>query len=253
MQPVQPQQQVALVPRPPSEELSIDIYTTQPADLATQAWAERHTRALGAKMAGYDKQYRIEAKIRKENDEIVTLPKATTQADQGSDINVISPELVSMLQLKPQALGDIGFAGLSMRTADHRETILHLWVTLTIGVANVWRTIRYFVGPKTGASANEGHKMSLILGLPWLWQVNAHLAVRDSKLFLGDPKLGEEVRVVVGPEIFFSTDHTMLMYPKALDSKQHPPKATVEEINKSSDEDLSVEVNSSSSDDLSEI
>ena len=38
---------------------------------------------------------------------------------------------------KIQALADIGFKGLSMRTADHRDTVLEHWVRLHVAVERV--------------------------------------------------------------------------------------------------------------------
>ncbi len=43
-------------------------------------------------------------------------------------MNVISTGLVRHLSLELHSLSEVGFKGLSMRTADHRETILHHWL-----------------------------------------------------------------------------------------------------------------------------
>jgi len=227
------QQNVANPPQGASsiDSSSVNVYRTE----AERAHAERHTRALNQK-TGKDKQYRLESQIRTEDNRVLDLPRDMTQADQGSDICVVSPGLVNYLKLTLHPLADIGFAGLSMRTADNRETVLHFWVTVVIGVAGVWRTIHCFVGPEISFHSDQGQKMTLILGLPWLWLVNAHISIRDSKLFLGDPGVGESVREVIGPEMFFSSEHNMLLYPKGLKS-QPLKQPTVEEVDDSSEED----------------
>ena len=81
--------------------------------------------------------------------------------------------------------------------------------------------------------------MTLILGLPWLWMVNAHIAIRDSKIYLGDPALNETVREVVGPEMFFSSEHNMLMYPKSLKQSLQSKQPQVETDDSSSGDDSS--------------
>lgn len=53
------------------------------------------------------------------------MPRSPTQADQGSDLNVISTGLATKLGLQLQSLDLVGFRGLTMRTADHKDTQLH--------------------------------------------------------------------------------------------------------------------------------
>jgi len=110
----------------------VNVYRTE----AERAHAERHIRALNQK-TGKDKQYRLESQIRTKDNRVLDLPRDMTQADQGSDICVVSLGLVNYLKLTLHPLADIGFAGLSIRTADNRETMLHFWVTVVIGVAGV--------------------------------------------------------------------------------------------------------------------
>ena len=160
-------------------------------------------------------------------------------------MNVISTGMIKQLGLQAHSLAEIGFAGLSMRTADHRETILHHWVWLDIGVGGVWRKIRCFVAPDNTALGANAY-LSLILGIPWLWTVNAIIAIRTSKIMIGDPGAQEYNREVVGPELFFCEDHNLLMYPKSMAKAS---KATVETEESSSDDDD----DSDSGDDLDDI
>ncbi len=106
--------------------------------------AERPTRALSAQL-GKDKKFRIPAPFKNGDSSVWTLPKVLVRADQGSNINIISPKMSRILGLKLRPLGDIDFAGLSMRSADHREMLLHRWVNVDIGVANFQRSIRCFL------------------------------------------------------------------------------------------------------------
>ena len=168
-----------------------------------------HTQFV-SKVENKDKAWRFHCTIITPDGKAVKLERTTTQADQGSDINVISPALVDHLGLAKQPLSDIGFNGLAMRTADGRETILHHFVFFKMGVEDVWRDIRCFVAPTT----NARYAHSLLLGIPWLWSVNAIIAIRESKILVGDPGKNEAIREVVGPELVFCKDHNILMYSK---------------------------------------
>lgn len=111
---------------------------------------------------------------------------------------------------------DGGFtATLGMQKADQWDTPLHEWVEFWIGVQGIWRHIRCFVSPSTTlpGSARSGH-FSLVLGLPWLFSVNAHISIRESKVTIGDPAMGETMRDVIGPEMVFCNEHTLIMYPR---------------------------------------
>lgn len=88
------------------------------------AQADWHTRFLSA-MIAMEKAFRFLCTILKPDGTTAVLDKKHTQADQGSDMNVISAGLVRFLALQLHSLEEVGFRGLSMRTADHRETILN--------------------------------------------------------------------------------------------------------------------------------
>ena len=210
---------------------------------------ERQTRFLGT-LVGAEKAFRVPSTVRKPTGEEVELEKSRSQADQGSDMNVISQGMVRFLGLKLHLLSDIGFKGLSMRTADHRDTVLMYWVWLDISVEGIWRKIRCFVAPEV-VSVNEAGRaeyLSLILGIPWLYSVDASISIRLSTIFVGDRTIGEEVREVVGPELVFCHDHNLLMYPKSA-MVRGLPQATIEEI----DESASSSESSDSGDELSDI
>jgi len=85
---------------------------------------EHHTRFLST-MVGKDKAFRIPCFIQKPDESTVHLNKSYVQADQRSDMNMISTELVKYLGLQSHSLGEIEFAELLMCTADHCETVLH--------------------------------------------------------------------------------------------------------------------------------
>ena len=149
--------------------------------------AERHTRFLSATL-GQDKAFRLPCTIFKPDGSTIRLDKQYTQADQGSDMNVMSVGLVKRLALELHPLAELGLRGLSMRTADYRDTPLHHWVLLRIDVEGVIRDIRCFVVsqvPHTTASGQTEY-ISLILGIPWLYSVDAVIFIRQSKIMVGD-------------------------------------------------------------------
>lgn len=57
--------------------------------------------------------------------------------------------------------------------------------------------------------------LSLLLGIPWYYSVNARISIRSSTIEIGDPSLGEEVRNDVGLDLVFCQDHNLLMYPRS--------------------------------------
>jgi hypothetical protein len=54
------------------------------------------------------------------------------------------------------------------------------------------------------------------LGIPWLYSINANISIRQSSIKVGDPLNGEKFRTIVKPELVFSKDHNLFMYPKAI-------------------------------------
>lgn len=113
-------------------------------------------------------------------------------------MNAICADLVRYLGLQLQPLEKVGFKGLSMRTADHRESVLQHWVWLRLAVEGIVRDIRCFVAPELPHTIAAGHTeyLSLILGLPWLYSVDAHISIRQSRFMIGDTTIGETVRAV---------------------------------------------------------
>lgn len=84
---------------------------------------EKHTRFLNS-VGGANKAFRIVCTVIKPDDGIVELEKKLTQANQRSDMNVISMSLTKRLDLARRSLEKMNFKGLSMRTTDYRETVL---------------------------------------------------------------------------------------------------------------------------------
>ena len=202
-------------------------------------------------LKGTDKAFRIECSVLSGSGISVILGKAVIQADQGSDMNIISEQLLRQLELPLNSLENINFGGLTMRTADHRDTPLKYWTEFNVTVSGLSRQVRSFVSPRVSiaGSSTSGH-YSLLLGLPWLFSVNAFISIRHSKITIGDSSIGETIRDIVGPEMVFCAEHTLLMYPRKaliqeLDPKKNNQKGDTDESGSSDDE--------SSEDDLSDI
>ena len=189
---------------------------TQQETWANSITADSNTHFLSS-LLGVDKAFRIPCSIQIPGQNMVTtLDRSQVQANQGSDMSVISTAMTKQLGLVINPLSDIGFAGLTMRTADHRETLLHSWVYLDIEVADISRTIRCFVAPKQSSPSFQEERLSLLLGIPWLYSVNAKIAIRGSRIAIGDPATGEAVRDIVRPLLVFCKDHNLIMYPKEI-------------------------------------
>ena len=54
--------------------------------------------------------------------------------------------------------------------------------------------------------------ISLLLDISWLYSVNATISIREFKIEIKNPKMGEKVRAVQGPLLTFSSDHEILMH-----------------------------------------
>lgn len=222
----------------------------------TSSPPDKHTQIVSS-LPKSEKAFRIPCIIRL-NNQLIGLERHQTQADQGSDLNVISMGLVQKLNLELLSLDLVRFRGLSMRTADHKDTPLQFWVWLEVDVQQLWRKIRCFVSPSVinPLSSIGTEPLSLLLGIPWLYSVSARISVRNSTIEIGDPSLGEKLRDVVGPELVFCNDHNLLMYPKKHLSRALPSSSKdVDLVTNAADESDSLEASSSeeSEDELSDI
>ncbi len=212
--------------------------TVTGASQAAQALPDSHTKLLST-LVGAEKAFRISGTVKPGDGTEVTLDKKETQADQGSEMNVVSPAMVKKIKLQLRPLSEVGFKGLTMQTADHRETLLESYVGFDLCVEGIWRTIRCFVSPAQGLPEEP----RLLLGLPWLYSVNAVISVRQSSIQIGDPSIGERVRYITGPELVYHRDHNMLMYPKAIirsaEAFSNPLDTDSDESSDESEDDLS--------------
>lgn len=108
---------------------------------------------------------------------------------------------------------------------------------------------------KTPESSESLEPLSLLLGIPWLYSVNAQLSICHSKIEVGDPEIGEAVCAVVGPELVYCHDHNLLMYSKGIlpesmasVARQVPSHLSPKEESSSSDSYSSEESEDDSSD-----
>ncbi|RKF62841.1 hypothetical protein OnM2_030045 [Erysiphe neolycopersici] len=83
----------------------------------------------------------------------VVMPTEVSQADQGSDMIVVTIGFLRALGISTKPLSDIGYHNLTMNVADARSAKLTHCCTLTIGVLGVWRKVDAFVRP-----FDESHK-----------------------------------------------------------------------------------------------
>lgn len=125
----------------------------------------------------------------------VRMSRTRLTADQGSDINVVYPEMVARLHLKKRPISEIVRKGskLMMVAANGTTTRLRHWVTFCINVAGIKRVVWAFVCPY------KHDTLCAILGLPFLRSVNAHIHVRDATLEIGDTNVDSKVVVLSAP------------------------------------------------------
>ncbi|OJD24486.1 hypothetical protein ACJ73_04154 [Blastomyces percursus] len=188
--------------------------------------ADVNTRLL-SQLKPEDKAFRIPAQI-KIAGQVIDLPRAVTQADQGSELNLVTEAFLKTYMIAKKPLGDIGYQGMSMRTATKVESLLHFWAEVNVGVEGIWRKVPCFVSssPKTTTLASN----DLLLGIPWLFDVNARMDIRRGSLIIGDSEKQEPRVIVQGPELVFTRGTKILMLPPRLLPEGRKGKARYEPI-----------------------
>lgn len=192
---------------------------------------KHHTWFLST-MIDKNKAFRILCFIQKSDKSIVHLNKFYVQANQRSNMNVISTELIKYLSLQSHSLNEIEFAELSMCTANHHETVLHDWIWLDIDVKEVWRKIWCFITSKLITKNNDKQEyLNLILEISWLWIMNVIIVIQNSKIMIKNLSFNENIHKIVESELFFCKNHNLLMYFKLIVTALH---VTVKDANDSS-------------------
>ncbi|POS82380.1 hypothetical protein EPUL_006396, partial [Erysiphe pulchra] len=160
------------------------------------------------------KAFRVPVTVRSKKDGRivnVTLPTGIAQADQGSDMIIVTVGFLKKLGLSANRLSEKGFEGLTMNVADGTSAELTHYSEFEIGVLGVWRKIEAFVRPFTTSNIDEVH---LLLGLPWLHAVDAKIKIRESIIEIGDIQKGENVVNIEGPQFVESESHKLVLCPK---------------------------------------
>ncbi|KAI1004035.1 hypothetical protein K3495_g4174 [Podosphaera aphanis] len=103
-----------------------------------------------------------------------------------------------------------------MGTANGESTQFHQYAEMKICVEGIWRAVQVFVRPPT-----SNDRTSLILGLPWLCDVNADIKIRKFQLRIGNRKKGEERKTIQTSEFKPAVHHKFSLIP--LTSKNHDP------------------------------
>ncbi|POS81983.1 hypothetical protein EPUL_006157 [Erysiphe pulchra] len=135
-------------------------------------------------------------------------------ADQGSDLVLISPQLVRILNLKKNTLSHFNGHAITMGTADGASHKILVWVSFIFGSGGVNREVHAFVRPDKGIT-----DLFLLLGLPWLHSVKAVIDIQKSQIKLGDRKNGEKRTILQGPTFEFAKYHCLLLQPTKIPFK----------------------------------
>ena len=161
-----------------------------------------------------DKTFQISCKIWVGSKEL-TLQQHQIQADQSSDMNVISLVMIKQLSLKICALFNVRFAELIMKMTDNQKIRLHHWIYLKISVKGIWRTIRCFIISDLDLLQKSDY-LSLLLRIFWLYSVNAIIGICESQIEIEDSAIEKSIQDVIESELMFLKEHNLLMYLKAI-------------------------------------
>ena len=174
---------------------------------------DSNTHFLSSVMS-IDKTFQISCKIQIGGKKLI-LQQHQVQADQNSDMNVISLVMIKQLDLKICTLFNIRFTELIMKTADNQKIRLHHWVYLKISVESIWRTIRCFIVSDLDLLQKLNH-LSLLLEILWLYSVNAIIEICESQIEIEDSVIEKSIQDMIESELMFLKEHNLLMYLKAI-------------------------------------
>ncbi|RKF60580.1 hypothetical protein OnM2_049057, partial [Erysiphe neolycopersici] len=172
----------------------------------------------------------------------VSLPTKVAQADQGSDMVIVTIGFLEKFGLPIKSLSNKGLDGLTMNVADGTSARLTHYSQFEIGVLGVWRQVEAFVRPFSSRDSGEIH---LLLGLPWLHTVCAKIWIKESIIEIGDPERGEKVVKIQGPIFMESEKHKLVLCPKIKKQVSYVDESSEEseeddtDDEESSDEDIS--------------
>ncbi|KAI6247177.1 hypothetical protein HI914_05024 [Erysiphe necator] len=130
-------------------------------------------------------------------------------ADQGSDLVLISPQLVRILRLEKNTLSSPQNQVITMGTADGASHRITEWVSFVFVSGGITRHVHAFVRPDKGMT----NDLFLLLGLPWLHSVKAVINIVKSQIRIGDKRLGEKRTTLQGPTFEFTKHHRLLLEP----------------------------------------
>ncbi|KAI0993304.1 hypothetical protein K3495_g14880 [Podosphaera aphanis] len=85
-------------------------------------------------------------------------------ADQGSDLVLISPQLVRVLNLKKNALSNTNGHAITMGTADGASHSITEWVSFVFASGGVSREVHAFVRPDKGATSDLFSSLGVTAG-----------------------------------------------------------------------------------------
>ncbi|POS81969.1 hypothetical protein EPUL_005212, partial [Erysiphe pulchra] len=124
-------------------------------------------KADGSSAIINEKAFRIPVEVKKiKNGKPVrvSLPTKVAQADQGSDMVILTKGFLEKFRLPIKSLSSRGLNDLTMNVVDGTSARLTHYSQFEIGVLGVWRQVDAFVRPFSSRNSGEIH---LLLGLPW--------------------------------------------------------------------------------------
>ncbi|OBR02927.1 hypothetical protein CH63R_09248 [Colletotrichum higginsianum IMI 349063] len=141
------------------------------------------------------------------------LPRRAAQADQGSEMNIISPRLVDECGLRRHPLSGIGFEGLNMGAASGSTYAMTHFVAVEVTTYGIKREIWACIRP-----GDSDQSVLLLLGMPWLYDVRALIDPWGAKLVIGDTSIGEQLVEIEGPLMQLSDTQRLILNPASDDT-----------------------------------
>ncbi|RKF79913.1 hypothetical protein GcM1_198019, partial [Golovinomyces cichoracearum] len=133
------------------------------------------------------------------------LDESMVCADQGSDMVLISPQLVLVLQLKNYSLDVINTHAITIGTVDGTSDRITEWVSFVFITGGVQRQICAFVRPERCPTLDA----FLPLGLPLLHSVKEAIDIYRSQIRIGDKSLGKICTIFQEPTLKFTKAHRL--------------------------------------------
>ncbi|RKF60315.1 hypothetical protein OnM2_052064 [Erysiphe neolycopersici] len=200
-----------------SISVKVDREKAYSREILTQSDFNIDSKTIFPRMDSEHKAFHFVAVLRGKYNEKSRLKKVTlspgiSQGDQGSELNIISQGLLNAMEFPRLTLSrEKNESRLFVSTAHGGGTDLKEFTCFNVGVSGIWRQVYALIRSYDKKGSGE---LNLLLGLPWLYEVNAVISVSTSSIVIGDKKFDGCTSTLNLPEFIPSSTPNLVLQPK---------------------------------------